>query len=122
MRALVAAWHGAQGALDEYAIAVLVRAVRAAPTPEGEAILLCLLEADDEAIRLDAILALEAIGSVSVVADLRALANAGGSLADPARDAIRAIHARAGNPEAGALALADHDAAGALALVDVKAS
>ena len=92
--------------------------------PWGESTATTLLGDDEEAVRLAAARTLGAIGSIEgAVPALVPLRDKfmGGALKDAAKDAILRIQSRAGNPDAGGLAVVEEGAAGQLSVVEEEA-
>lgn len=116
--------RGIAGRLDQARLAVMARALAGAapetfmPDALAEALLKALLARPEPPLEREVIIAgLGKVGGIEAVAVLVPWRDKllGGKAADAARDAIAAIQARAGNPEAGGLHLAD---GGALALTE----
>ena len=113
---------GAHGDENDRHFAASLGSLPTAPWPEAEALLLRLLESDDETVATAAAHALERRGTIDAVHPLMTRSEGftrGTALKTAARGAIAAIQARAGDVEGGRLALSDDpEKAGGVAIVD----
>jgi hypothetical protein len=116
---------GAHGAESDRLLAACLGSTATAPWPEAEALLLELLESEDESVAMEAVESLTSRGTIAAVHPLMTRSEGfsrfsrSAILKTYARAAIAAIQARAGVVQDGGLALTDDpEKAGGVAIAD----